>query len=58
MSSNPPLAGHCSLCGDGYHPNAEIDIADEPTKGEYRWAHVLCKDDHTRAFMEALGNDW
>lgn len=59
-----PLAGCCSLCGEGYHPNVEIDIADEPMEREYgdepetveyRWSHVQCHLDHGRIFMEAFG---
>lgn len=49
------LAGTCSLCGRGYHPNLEIEIADEPVNGEYHWGHIQCQRDHDRAFLEAFG---
>ena len=49
------LAGRCSLCAGGYHPNLEIDIAEEPIDGEYRWSHTQCKRDHARAFVEVFG---
>lgn len=53
MTGNDPLARHCSLCGDGYHPNLSIEISDEPTDGEYRWSHTQCLTDHDAAFAEA-----
>lgn len=49
-----PLADRCSLCGEGYHPNLSIDIADEAMQGEYRWAHDQCGRDHNRIFREAF----
>jgi hypothetical protein len=48
-----PIADVCSLCGQGYFPTMEIDIAHEPTNGEYRWCHVQCNRDHGRKFLEA-----
>jgi hypothetical protein len=53
-TDSSPLADYCSLCGEGYYPNIEISISDEPTDGRYRWCHVLCKEDHDRAFLEAF----
>lgn len=50
-----PLATECSLCGRGYIPTMKIDIANEPMKDEYRWAHVQCMRDHDRIFMETFG---
>jgi len=52
-----PLADWCSLCGQGYHPNLAITIADEPDGGEYRWSHSQCKHDHDRAFLEVFGDE-
>ena len=52
-----PLADWCSLCGRGYHPNLEIEIGDEPHNDVYGWAHVQCKLDHDRAFVEAFSDD-
>lgn len=58
-TTNPPLAQWCSICGDGYHPNLEIEIADgtrEDPDGEvYGWAHRQCIDDHDAVFLEAFG---
>lgn len=59
-SGMQPLASRCSLCGEGFHPNVEIDISDEPMvssiteETEYRWSHVQCHRDHGRIFMEAF----
>lgn len=40
-SKEVPLADECSLCGlPMYH--FQSDVADEPTDGEYRWAHEVC----------------
>ena len=55
----PPLAGRCSLCGGGYHPNLAIDISDKPRENqngerEFRWGHVMCQRDHDRTFIEFL----
>lgn len=36
-----PLADECSLCGLPRY-DFVIDVADEPTDGEYRWAHEVC----------------
>lgn len=57
------LAGQCSLCNEGYHPNLEIEISDEPMESsitgelEYRWMHVQCKRDHDRTLLAAFGDD-
>lgn len=49
-----PLAQWCSLCGQGYHPNISISVADEPSAtGEYRWCHEQCHRDHARVVREA-----
>lgn len=46
-----PLADRCSLCGGGYEPHREIDIASVANKREhgenqgrveFRWAHIDC----------------
>lgn len=62
QTKNPPLAGFCSLCGDGYSPHLKIEISDEPIESkngstEYRWCHKQCKRDHGRVFIRATPED-
>ena len=56
MLNEKPLADWCSLCGQGYHPNLAITIADESDEGEYHWCHNQCKHDHDRAVLDAFGD--
>jgi len=62
-TDNPPLAPHCSLCGDGYHPTLKIDISSDPNENsrtgdlEYRWVHVQCLRDHDRMFLKAFNDN-
>ena len=57
-----PLADFCALCGEGYHPNAEIMISDEPDESgitgemEFRWSHMQCQLDHERIFLDNFGD--
>ena len=52
-----PLADWCSLCGQGYHPNLAITIADETDDGEYHWSHKQCKHDHDRVFLDMFSDE-
>ena len=52
------LSPYCSLCGEGYHPNLEIEIAEEPFEygpnSVHCWHHTQCKHDHDRQLRDWL----
>jgi hypothetical protein len=56
--SNIPLADYCSLCAGGYHPNLQIEIAEDPRERngskEYGWVHRHCRRDHEQTFSQAV----